>query len=241
MTGWAATLAALAAAATAALLLPAPPRPVRLGRGRTRRTDPRGWLERHRLLWSCLAGLGAAVFLGGPLGPVAGVAGAAGAWVAIGRAEPPAEARRREALRRDLPHVVHLFATALSSGAAPTEALAVVAAALPGPAAEPLAAVHARLSLGLDPVRVWEGLGSESGLAPLGRAVARAHVTGAPVQRSVERLAEELGRAARSAVEDRARAVGVRAALPLGLCLLPAFLLIGIVPLVAALLSTLVL
>ncbi|MCW2792983.1 MAG: type secretion system protein, partial [Nocardioides sp.] len=42
-------------------------------------------------------------------------------------------------------------------------------------------------------------------------------------------------------VEDRARAVGVKAALPLGLCLLPAFVLIGIVPLVAGLLTTLAL
>jgi hypothetical protein len=33
--------------------------------------------------------------------------------------------------------------------------------------------------------------------------------------------------------------VGVKAAVPLGLCLLPAFVLIGIVPLVAGLMSTL--
>ena len=37
----------------------------------------------------------------------------------------------------------------------------------------------------------------------------------------------------------RARAVGVRAALPLGLCLLPSFLLLGIVPLVVGMLSDL--
>jgi hypothetical protein len=40
-------------------------------------------------------------------------------------------------------------------------------------------------------------------------------------------------------VEERARTVGVRAALPLGLCLLPSFLLLGIVPLVVGLLSEL--
>jgi pilus assembly protein TadC len=69
--------------------------------------------------------------------------------------------------------------------------------------------------------------------------MARAQATGAPVTRVVERLADELARAARADVEDRARAVGVKAALPLGLCLLPAFLLIGIVPLVAGLLGSL--
>jgi pilus assembly protein TadC len=51
---------------------------------------------------------------------------------------------------------------------------------------------------------------------------------------AVAALAEELDEQARARVEDRARAVGVRAAVPLGLCLLPAFLLLGIVPLVAA-------
>ena len=44
---------------------------------------------------------------------------------------------------------------------------------------------------------------------------------------------------ARAEVEDAARRVGVRAALPLGLCLLPAFLLIGIVPVVAGLMEAL--
>ena len=49
-----------------------------------------------------------------------------------------------------------------------------------------------------------------------------------------------LARDARAQVEDRARTVGVRAALPLGLCLLPAFLLIGIVPVIGAALQSLV-
>ena len=39
--------------------------------------------------------------------------------------------------------------------------------------------------------------------------------------------------------KERARAVGVKAAVPLGLCLLPAFVLVGIVPVVAALLTNL--
>ena len=47
------------------------------------------------------------------------------------------------------------------------------------------------------------------------------------------RLAEDLRRAARADVETRARAVGVKAAVPLGVCLLPAFVLVGVVPLVA--------
>ena len=53
------------------------------------------------------------------------------------------------------------------------------------------------------------------------------------------RLADELDRRTRARVEERARAVGVNAAVPLGICLLPSFLLIGVLPLVAGLLRSL--
>ena len=86
---------------------------------------------------------------------------------------------------------------------------------------------------------VWSDVAADPALGPLGRAMARSHRTGAPVVTAIERLGDELARAARAEVEDRARAVGVRAAVPLGLCLLPAFVLIGIVPVVAGLLGTL--
>lgn len=194
---------------------------------------------RHRLLWSVLAGVGAAVFLGGPAGSVAAVAIGIGTWVGIGRAEPPATRRRREAVRHDLPHIVALLGSAVRAGADSAEGVRLVCAALPGPASEDLAHLASRLELGADPARVWGGLSRDPVLAPLGRTMGRAHTTGTPVVAAVERLADELARSARAEVEDRARAVGVKAAVPLGLCLLPAFVLIGIVPLVAGLMSSL--
>ena len=54
---------------------------------------------------------------------------------------------------------------------------------------------------------------------------------------SVDRLGRELEAEHRLLAEARARAVGVKAALPLGLCLLPSLLLLGIVPLAVGLLS----
>jgi pilus assembly protein TadC len=59
------------------------------------------------------------------------------------------------------------------------------------------------------------------------------------VAATVERLADELAASGRAEIEDRARAVGVKAAVPLGVCLLPSFLLLGIVPMVAGLVSEL--
>jgi pilus assembly protein TadC len=179
------------------------------------------------------------VFVQGRAGPIAGVVAAIAAWVLIGRAEPAHVRARHDAVRRDLPHVVALFAATLRAGAAPSDGITLVCAALPGAAADRLAVVAARLSLGLDPVQVWSSLADDPQLGRLGRTLARAQQSGAPVVAAVERLGDELERAARADTEERARAVGVKAAVPLGLCLLPAFVLIGIVPLVVALLATL--
>lgn len=237
MTGW---VAVLCAAGAAGLVLPVRPRLVR-ARAEAAPVATSGWPLRLRLPWALLAGLGGATFVDGRAGPVVGVVAAAGAWVVIGRAESPETRRAREDVRRELPHLVDLFAATLRSGAAPGAGLAVVCAALPGAAADRLGTVSARLALGIDPVQVWESLAEDPDLAPLGRTLARAQATGASVVRSVEHLADELAGRARGDVEERARAVGVKAALPLGLCLLPAFILVGIVPVVAGLLGTLAL
>ena len=234
-TAW---LAVLAASAATALMVPgraalAPP-----AAAAKERLD-RDWLRRWRLLWVLLAGAAAAAFLGGQVGLAAAPVAAITTWLVIERSEPAEVRRSRDLARRDLPHVVGLLADALRSGQPPDDALAVVASALPGPAAARLTEVVPRLRLGVDPLRVWADLASDPALGPLGRALARAHRTGAPVVPAVERLADELARSARAEVEDRARAVGVKAAVPLGLCLLPAFVLVGIVPVVAGLLTSL--
>jgi Flp pilus assembly protein TadB len=223
---------ALAAPPAVHLRSPAPPRTARPSGGHD-------WLRRWRPLWALLAGVAVAVFLGGPLGLATAPLAGAASWLVIERSEPAGVRRDRELARRDLPHVVGLLADALRSGQAPVDALAVVVTALPGPAAARLGEVVPRLRLGLDPLVVWADLAADPALGPLGRALARAHRTGAPVVPVVERLADELARTARAEIEDRARAVGVKAAIPLGLCLLPAFVLIGIVPVVAGLLTSL--
>ena len=132
----------------------------------------------------------------------------------IERSEPAALRRDRAVARRDLPHVVGLLADALRAGQSPTDALAVVVTALPGPATARLAEVVPRLRLGLDPLEVWRQVAADPALGRLGSAMARAHRTGAPVVPAIERLADELARSAHVEVEDRARAVGVKAARP---------------------------
>lgn len=198
-----------------------------------------GALRRWRWPISLLSGVAAALFVSGPLGPVAGCLAAGASYVVIGRSEDPTTRRARLAAEADLPHLVLLLAAGLRSGAPSAAALGVACAALPGGAADRLDGVRARLALGIDPMNVWEPLIADPVLASLARTMTRSTRSGARVADAVEGLSVDLSRQARARREDQARSVGVKAALPLGLCLLPAFLLIGIVPVVAGLFGSL--
>jgi Flp pilus assembly protein TadB len=231
-------LATIAAAAAVLWGWPAHPSPTR-DPTLPEPADDRGWMLRLRPLWALLAGTGGAAFVSGRPGLVVGAGIAIAAWVYIGRAEPPEVRRRRVAAERDLPGLVHLLAAALETGCATGEAARIVCAAFPGPAADLLEPVPAKLALGIDPVAAWQSLLDHPPVAPLGRVMVRAHRSGAAVVAEVDRLADELAQRARLDVEERARSVGVKAAVPLGMCLLPAFVLIGIVPLVASLMGSL--
>ena len=193
---------------------------------------------RWRPLLCVVGAAGAWAMVGGRFGPVAAVVGAIAVWVVLGRSEDPALARRRERLAEDLPVGVDLLGSCLDSGAALEPALLAVADALEGPVAEEFRAIHHRLAIGVAPAEVWRGVARDPQLGPLGRAAGRAHETGASVGVAVRHLAEELRDRARSEVEARARSIEVKAAAPLGLCLLPAFMLLGVVPLVAGIFSS---
>lgn len=196
-------------------------------------------LARWRPLLAALAGVAGWSFVGGALALPAGAIAAALAWRVLGRVESPEVVRRRARVEADLPVLVDLAASGLESGLAVTEALGAAAAAFPGPAADELLPWLHRLRLGADPAAVWSELAAHPVLAPLGRSMGRAHDSGASVAAAARRLAEDLRRARTAAWEARARAVSIRAAAPMGACFLPAFLLLGIVPLVASLLGSL--
>ncbi len=233
-------LAAVLAAAAVALVMPAGPTTWLRTEG-NRREPARDPTVRHHLVVSAAAGLAPVLFLGGPVGVAGGLVVAVLVHRTLSRREPASARRRREAVARSLPHVVDLLAVALAAGAAPSTAFGSVADAVGGPVAEELDTVRRGLVLGRDPVQVFDDLARRPGLAPLGRALARAVETGASVSDTLHRLADDVAASARQDSEARARTVGVRAAAPLGLCLLPAFVLVGVVPLVAGAVGSLLL
>jgi Flp pilus assembly protein TadB len=227
--------AALLTAAAAALLFAAPPR---LPATRALRRDRQPMLLRLRPLLVCLAFVGGWVFVGRFPGLLAGLACAGVSWRVLGKTESPARRRRREELERDLPVAVLLLGACLEAGAAISAALGDVAGALPGVVAEELQLIRHRLALGMDPVAVWQDVAAHPQLGPLGRSLVRAHRSGASARDAIAALARELEARSRARTDTLARSVEVRTAAPLGVCFLPAFVLLGVVPMVVGVFST---
>ena len=231
--------------AAAAVLLawprgPALPSTARAGPRSAGGTDGAGRDRAGRrlpVLGGVTAGLGAALFVGGPVGLVAGAVAGVAVAVWLRRLEPASVRRRREAIDEALPLAVDLLASCLAAGQAPAVALQQVTDVVDHPLRDELQEVATRLRLGADPIRVWRDVAAHPQLGSWGRTVLRAVDSGASVADAMAAHADDLRQASRSRVEARARAVGVRAALPLGVCLLPAFVLLGVVPLVAGSLS----
>ncbi len=239
-----AVLAALLAAASVAALLSSRSD----GRLRTALPPPRGApVPRGGRLppatTACLVlGLSLALLLGLRVGLALGAVVAVGGPRALARLEPRSVRDDRERLLRDLPLVLDLLASCLAGGAPLARAADAVARAVGGPAGGRLGAVGSALAVGAPAGEAWRLLaGTDPAgrdadpLAPAARALSRAADGGAPVADAVSRLAGDARADARSRAEQAARRVGVLAVAPLGLCFLPAFVLVGVVPVVVGL------
>jgi len=205
------------------------------------------------VLACAVAGAAVALLVAGTVGVLLGLAVAVAGPRLVGRLEPAAFRAERARLAADLPLLLDLLSSCLAGGASLQEAAHVVAAAVPGPAGERLAAVHAQLAVGSPPAVAWATLTSVAApdprwragpvtgpdtvdpLGPAARALCRAAEGGAPVATAVARLAADARAQARAQGEQRARRVGVLVVAPLGLCFLPAFVLLGVVPAVVGL------
>ncbi|MDX3658117.1 type II secretion system F family protein [Streptomyces sp. ID05-26A] len=91
------------------------------------------------------------------------------------------------------------------------------------------------LKLGADPVTAWASALDSPETAPLARAARRTARSGAALARQTAELAERTRAAAGDAAEARAQKAAVAVAAPLALCFLPAFLCLGVAPVVLGL------
>ena len=191
-----------------------------------------GALDRRAVRWlACAAtGLGVALAWGGAAGLVAGLVVAAGGLRLIARTDTAEERRRRRRRAEDLPSALDLVCVCLRAGLPVDRALSQVAAVLDGPLRDDLAVVCALYDLGAEARLAWSDLATDPVLAPVARALARTGSSGSAVATTLARLAEQCRAQLQEEAEVAARRVGVFVLAPLGLCFLPAFVCLGVVP-----------
>jgi hypothetical protein len=199
--------------------------------------------------WSAAVGalLTGLVLVGGPVGCVLGLVAAYGLWRgqrAASRRTGDAKGRRGEpgsfggtdpGVAEQLPLAADLLAACLAAGAEPRQAAEAVGKSLGGPIGEQLVHTSAELLLGGEPSLAWGRLAGLPGARELARCLEHAATVGVPAVESVSRVAADCRAEQARAAGARARRAGVLAAAPLGLCFLPAFLLLGVAPVVIGL------
>jgi len=134
---------------------------------------------------------------------------------------------------RQLPAALDLLAACLAAGAAPAQALAAVGEAFDGDVGSMLSSVARLAMLGAPVETAWATCLSDPRWAPIARAVIRAHHSGAALTDVLVHLADDRRRALRTDAQAAAERAGIAIVLPLGACFLPAFVLVGVVPVVA--------
>ena len=229
---------------TASRLADAMPRPP------TRPAQPRP--DRFPQVACVVAGLALALLLTAPAGFVLGLAVGVGGPRVLRQLEPRQLRQEAAQLARDLPLALDLLAACLSGGAALATSVRAVADAVPGPCGRRFGQVAAAIAVGSSPAEAWSALaavdpaghpaGQHAGHhldnpvgASAARALARTGEGGAPVAASVSRIAADARLQAAGRATEAARRAGVLAVGPLGLCFLPAFVLLGVVPAVVGL------
>jgi pilus assembly protein TadC len=182
-----------------------------------------------RWVLAAAAGVGSGLLVGGVPGLVVGVVVAVVAERALRRAGAD-DRMRRAAVVQELPAACELLAVCLSAGVPVVAAVGRVGEAVPEPVGAHLREVAALYRLGAEPRRAWSGVPPE--LGPLGRMVVRAGESGAAAVPALRALAADARAQGRARTEAAVRRAGVWILAPLGLCFLPAFVCLGVAPLV---------
>ena len=188
--------------------------------------------EDHTLVGGAALALPVAAVALGPFGAMAGLVTVVGIVAARRRA------RRRVrdmAVERGLPEVIDLLALVVGAGRPVAVALGDICPRVPEPFRSELSVVVRRAEAGepfAESVRRLHGtLGPR--VAAIVHAVVAAETDGAPLQPALVRAGDEAHRRRRVRAEEAARRVPVAMLFPLVFCILPAFCLLTVVPLLA--------
>ncbi len=136
-----------------------------------------------------------------------------------------------------VPSSLDVLAACLSAGMATGAAAAAAVPSAPADLASVLRRAAELLALGAAPASAWAepGRGTDPHVIALLRLARRSASSGAAMAQGVAELAEQARADAGDAADAAAERANVLIAGPLGLCYLPAFVCLGIVPVVAGL------
>ncbi|MGO1524172.1 MAG: type II secretion system F family protein [Nesterenkonia sp.] len=130
--------------------------------------------------------------------------------------------------------LLDLTAALLGAGVGIEAALNRLADAVPG--AERLARVHHAIAAGAPWEQAVEPVTEDTELSAFCEHLSFAYATGAPSASMLRAAAAQARVQRRHDAERRAEELGVKMMLPLGACFLPAFILLGVVPVVLSML-----
>lgn len=195
-------------------------------------TSPARWLP---ALAGLAAGLLTATLIGGWAGII--LAGLCAVLVAWGCRRLVAVAGRPAAPDPlSMAAAWDLMAACLHAGLPVADSVRAVAERLPGPAGGELRSVADRLALGAAPHVAWE-VPEGSPLHRVARAARRSAHSGAALAEVAVAASTDVRATARELAAARGQRAAVLITGPLGLCFLPAFLVLGVAPVVIGLAS----
>ncbi|OMC00664.1 type II secretion system F family protein [Mycolicibacterium fortuitum] len=155
---------------------------------------------------------------------------------------PAAGAGRRRVVTDDplaAASTFDLFSACLAAGMAVSSAAAAASSSAPPALAPMLRRAAELLALGADPAQAWSGANDavpqDKNAEALLRLARRSAASGSALADGVAELATQARHDATSAADAVAERASVLVAGPLGLCYLPAFLCLGVIPVVAGL------
>lgn len=160
-----------------------------------------------------------------------------GGLLLLGWLEPQRTKRRRARLVLESPQALELMSACLAAGMPVRGANQAIVASFDGPVAEDLGRVRALVGLGVPDSEAWLTLHEHPQLGAAADDLARSVESGTMLVESLKQHSAAAREARRGALLVRARGVGVRSVLPLMVCFIPAFLLLGVVPTVVSALS----
>ena len=140
-------------------------------------------------------------------------------------------------LVQQFPEALDLLAACLDAGLPMVSAVETVAEASPAATKALLGGVAAEMRLGREGGLAWRELRAHRVWGPVAGDLARAERSGLALADGLRAHADDARAAAREAAVTAARTVGVRSVVPLMACFLPAFVLVGVVPIIASLLG----